>query len=793
MAGVAFEHLELLATRKTAQVARELLGQRSAVASARDKAEGLLGSRASGFSAEASRAYRAALRSGLAPVEVDGPVPLEIERYVAAAGEAARLEEALAQTLPRELEAARRALATSSCAILPAYLVFGAGEFRDRLAEMFDGGGALPPRNSRTRERERHLLLYLQRVCGKNDTFGAFGPSAWGTIEDRARPPSFDVRGGVAQRSAFLERWAAHSLAAALNQDAEARWEFAPRVNPIGRLVGDVFVLADSGETVALTAEQRGVLARCDGMTPAHSLGEVDSNLEELAARRVIIWECEVPALEPDAFEILRADVAGWRDGPASARWRGRVETIAALPRQFAATSDPELRAEIMAHARRLLEELGARQASNGRSLYAAANPIAEECSRDCRFTISEAMADELARDAAPWFDLWRDTYGFVAARVAAGLRGLLRTAPVHNGAIPLPAFLQHCAANKLPLTGPGMVVLAHLAFQEVKAAFREMLSTRVETPEWELTADDCTLVRRRFSFEKFDEYTYPSADLQLSADSFAAIERGDYQWIVSELHPPVALLHHALYWSCPDKPALASALASAACQRPAVHFGFVPADFTAHTTVRHMEAMPELMTFVAAQRANARWRTVPPAEVEVFIDESSNDVGLRRRGTQQYLGSFARAWLIPLGFHPFHFGRAPHMPRLRCGKVIVQRRSWVVTMEEFPPGKFTGVSRELVLAIEELRGKKGWPRHVFIRPTEQALRRSGAEGRDKDTKPIFIDLESYLFLEIFYRWLVKAGELEVTEMLPDPEHLCWQEAEGRRTFELRTLILPRA
>jgi hypothetical protein len=74
-----------------------------------------------------------------------------------------------------------------------------------------------------------------------------------------------------------------------------------------------------------------------------------------------------------------------------------------------------------------------------------------------------------------------------------------------------------------------------------------------------------------------------------------------------------------------------------------------------------------------------------------------------------------------------------------------------------------------------------------------EALRRSGVEGRDKGTKPIFVDLESYLCLEMFHHWLVKAGELEVTEMLPDPEHLCWQEADGRRTFELRTLIVPRS
>jgi hypothetical protein len=122
------------------------------------------------------------------------------------------------------------------------------------------------------------------------------------------------------------------------------------------------------------------------------------------------------------------------------------------------------------------------------------------------------------------------------------------------------------------------------------------------------------------------------------------------------------------------------------------------------------------------------------------------------------------------------------------------------VNEDELPKGNYRGVSRELVVAIERLRAQRNLPRHVYIRPTEQALRRSGAEGRDKDTKPVFVDLESYLFMEIFYRWLMKAGELEVTEMLPGPEHLLWNEPEskesreqgGRRTFELRTLIVPR-
>ncbi len=113
-------------------------------------------------------------------------------------------------------------------------------------------------------------------------------------------------------------------------------------------------------------------------------------------------------------------------------------------------------------------------------------------------------------------------------------------------------------------------------------------------------------------------------------------------------------------------------------------------------------------------------------------------------------------------------------------------------TLDELEHGDFTGVSKDLVVAVERLRAARDLPRHIYIRPTEQALRRSGAEGRDKDTKPVYIDLESYLFLEIFHRWLTKAGELEISEMLPNPDQLLWREPDGRRTFELRTLILAR-
>jgi hypothetical protein len=495
----------------------------------------------------------------------------------------------------------------------------------------------------------------------------------------------------------------------------------------------------------------------------------------------------EVPALEPYAFEILCDDVAKWPSSPARDKWLSILQPIAELPKRFAADVSIASRIEVMDEANRRLAELGGSRQST-RFLYAATNPIGEECMRECNFEIDRNLIDKVATEAAPWIDLWRDNYAFVAHRIAGGLRGILEKMNVD--VIPLPSFLRACEDANLPLTGAGMVGLAHMAFREVKALFQARMEAHAGEAEYELTVEDCQFVRKNFEYSKFDEYTYPSADLQLAAASVEAVTRGDYQWILAELHPPVALLHHGFYWSCPDKTSLSQQLARTLFGKPHFHYGFFAADFTATTTVRFFDALPNLTWFVSPQRGNPKWQTVRPGDAEVYVDPNG-DVCLRRIDNRQHLGSFARNWIIPLGFHPFCFSWGKHTPRLRCGNVVVQRRMWTIALDELGKGDFTGVSRDLVLAVEQLRVKRDLPRFIYIRPTEQALRRSGAEGRDKDTKPVFVDLESYLFLEIFHRWLTKAGEIEVTEMLPAPDQLLWKEPDGRRTFELRTLIVP--
>ena len=316
-AGVPFEHLDRLGTRESSAIARELAVRETEVASARATAERFLGTPTSGLSADASRLYRAVLKTGEAASPAAQPHPREIENYVAAAKSVRELSSLLEQTIERELHDARTHLYKSSREVLPGYLVFGAGEFRDRLQDLPVAGEALPTRNARVRERERHLLLYLQRVCGKNDTFSEFGPSAWGTVAAQEPRMQINPVPGISEHRAFLERWPAHVLAAAINNDPETRSQLAPRVNPNGRFEDGEFVLSDTGERWQLSSDETEVVVRANGQTPADSLGANIETLEQLAARRILLWQMEVPALQPDAFETLGADIRKWQAGPA--------------------------------------------------------------------------------------------------------------------------------------------------------------------------------------------------------------------------------------------------------------------------------------------------------------------------------------------------------------------------------------------------------------------------------------------------------------------------------------------
>jgi hypothetical protein len=503
----------------------------------------------------------------------------------------------------------------------------------------------------------------------------------------------------------------------------------------------------------------------------------------------VIRWELELRARDISFLSTLRDDVTRWRPGPARDRWLATIASVAELGERFGAEPEAGARRAIVGELQSRIESVGVGRRAPDRMLYSAKNPINENCHLDGAVTIGARAVDAMLAQTAPWIELYRDATALAAMRAYHSIHELVAAAPRRNGRLDYSTLARVAKQRGHSIVDDTLHErVATETFTEIKRELSELLGRRADAPEWQLTAEDCTFLRRRHQLASFEEVTYPSADLQVAASSIEDAEAGRVEWLVAELHHGLIPVQHATYWCCPDKPALHAALAEVVDHRPTlardagshsgVHGSFEPA----------MWALPRT-TYVGVACPKQGWHVRAPADTEVIVDEARCDIRLQAAGED--LGSLVRTPRLLAGLHPFFpFERAPHAPRLKLGDVIVQRRSWHLESSALDPQRPGGVSAAFVVAIERARADRGIPRWVFVRPLPGTLA-TGPQTRDKDNKPIYIDLESVVFLDILERRLRQYGTLLVSEMLPTPQQLFARVPGGKLSFELRTSILP--
>ncbi|MEO8700900.1 MAG: hypothetical protein ABI867_12705 [Kofleriaceae bacterium] len=781
LAGVPFEILESLGSPELFELARGVVAAETALDR---EAEATL---ALGRDLNLARAVAQRLRRAVSHRRaITEAVVAE-----AAPGYAAALT--VLETARRELvarfavadAAAREQLTAHAQGTLPDYLVFESVEALKLLRRR--AGRALADTPSVRRNHERHYAMYLQRVCAKNDTISRFGPTSWGTVVEEQHGVSLDPRPGVTRRDVSVERWVVSALVAAINADPVVRAELCPRRHTNGRLEGTAYVRADEDRAVPLSSGDLELLARIDGTTPAHALDT--ERLGQLADSGVIRWELELVAWDATPLATLRADLAGWRDGEPRTRWLAEVDALVAITRQFATELDAEARLALVQRVSARCIELGG-TLPIGRTLYKARNPIIEECERTTNLVLGGDLAAALTADIGPWIDLFRDTIALAATHCFERVRQLHASAPRRDGKLVLAAFVAHCEANDFAIRGAGLSRIARLAFDICKREFRDVLGGRADAREWVIDEAACRVLRDRHAVRPAEEFSLVSPDLQLAASSPEAVARGDYQWIVAELHTMITPLQRCLDWSCNDPELLRAQYRGAAMGRSWVvpsRAGFFAT--SVHTSPERLVEYVPGFVFAAPERAKPAWRSVAPSEVEVVVDEASHDIRVRS-GDGEDLGSLLRTPWLAMGIHPFFpLELAPHTPRLRIGKTIVQRETWHVTWDELHCQAPDANAPELLVAIERLRAVRGIPRFVYVRPSTVLVERVEIFGRDKDVKPIYVDLESTIFADIFLRRLHEYKQLEVVEMSPAPDQLLWREPDGRYCFELRTMM----
>lgn len=623
------------------------------------------------------------------------------------------------------------------------------------------------PRTSKYRQKEALVATYLQRYCAKNDTIGFFGPVGWartdggtGLLTFRAGPAL------IASRTTHLEGWAV-DLVAAL-EPTEAR----PRLMPYLRLDGDLLHVP-LAPPVRLGAEAAAVLSFCDGRhTPAdiaRATGlperQVDDVLRSLCdARRIGLAPTAPGGAHPER---------GLR-GSHMDRLRAHRDAVAA------AAGDPDR----LDRAFATLEEwfagaTGTAATRRPGQTYAGRTVVYEDCRRDTELTLGPRLRAELAGPLDLLLTSGRWFTGHALQVYERRLVGLYRrlTARTGQDLVPFPELWLY--AQDL-LFGDGGGIADELA-AECGRRWATVLGAR---PGGVYRADALRdAVRAAFPDPGYlpPATRYCCPDVMIAAPDIAAINAGKHQYVLGELHAGINTMTSSFFVGqhpCPEDLRGAVEIDLPEAQVIPV-LSRAAAGVTSRMTRSLIRERDTLLLFahdapdVPADRAVLAGSLAVSPLADGRLQVASRD-GRYRFTAMDVLGE-----LVMIRAHRA-FGvvpPAPHTPRVSIDKLVVSRERWRVKSAD-AAFAWSGDEEERYRAARRWARELGLPRHVFVQSSPTV-------------KPVYVDFDSPVFVDVLSRRIRGSSLLSVTEMLPGPD-ACWlTDADGQHyTSELRFVAI---
>jgi hypothetical protein len=298
---------------------------------------------------------------------------------------------------------------------------------------------------------------------------------------------------------------------------------------------------------------------------------------------------------------------------------------------------------------------------------------------------------------------------------------------------------------------------------------------------------------------------------VQLAARDAAALERGDFDIVLNQTLPGWSRFH-ARYAQLFDDAAWTDAL-RAVLARLQEQSGAEVLEL--QTTLQHNGHLHPVLTERALAmpgEASARAGLLPMAGLRLEHDAVTDTLHFTYEGKAVlplYMGCLHTMSLPPLqrvladagsacayqaeALKPIDFMErqaAPHArpvrayPRLRHGRVVLQRRSWAVDIEALPAPVADGLA--LLGAFQAWQAEHGLPRSMYVRVL---LRKAGVPARSDDHKPVYLDVGNLLLLRSFVAGLERDSirTLVFEEALPAPATAFTDLGQdGRHVIELQ-------
>jgi hypothetical protein len=711
--------------------------------------------------------------------------------------------EALRESAPRLTQAIREV--TADPKLIEALLWQNRTAYRfvrDALGRASTEAGT---RNSKQRQYEEMVASYLQRYCTKNDTIGFFGPVGWASLGGEV-PGGITVKPGaqlLERREVYFEGWCLDALADNLIAIDETRKWAAPRVLPYIRLEGNNVYLPASTRPTTLPAQAAAVLRACDGATTAAGIArrlvresvhglrneeDVYRILSSLRDRSLIKWTFEIP-LAPHPDKILRGllekiELQSLRENALAAlsamdQGRREVALAAGNPERL-----DEALGELDSTFTRLTGEVPKR--AEGQT-YAARTLVYEDSRRDIKIEIGREMLELLA----PPLSLMLTSARWIANQVAGQyrealteryetLRSRLGTASVEGMTFWLAAQPLLFGSEERPIDR--IPALIQERWSRVLAIPRDN-RRRVEYTSEELRPR--VLAAFDEPLQSWKQALYHSPDVMIAASSAEAISRGEFHFVLGEMHLASNTLGAALF----------------VAQHPA------PEDLLRFVTNDYGE--PKVSMLVSKSWPNQTQRTAhvlgpkhdqrvagihdaicPPGleavpVSELFVERVNGNLVMSTRDGRirfDLVDALGEA-LSLLAINLFKVVEpAPHNPRVTVDRLVISRESWSFPAEELDFA-FEKDEAERFLAARRWARAQGIPRFAFVK--------SPAE-----VKPVYVDFGSTIYVNMVAKLIRRTAEDEgaaitFSEMLPRTDQTWLPDSNGQTyTSEFRVVAV---
>jgi hypothetical protein len=644
--------------------------------------------------------------------------------------------------------------------------------------------------NDETRKNERLVASYLQRYCVKNDTIGFFGPVGWARWVNQ--PRALVQQPGptlLASRTVYFEYWAIDALTARLSQDPRLRPFLAPRLLPRFRLDGTTLHYPVERRT-ELPAELAAVAARCDGEQTARDLARaliedpaceladeagVFEGLDELVASGAVHWRLEIPTAGAHPEQYLAALLARIDDPEARDGARSALAELDEARASVAAASDAaQLDAALAAFETRFshLTAADSRRA-HGRT-YAGRTPLYEDCRRDLALELGRPVLDRLAPaltlllDSARWFThqiatCYRRALGALYHRLCAG----------GDPVVDFARFWQDVPALFPGGAAPGSIVGDVRA--ELHRRWAAILTLDPAAPAIEREASALAgEVARAFAAPGpgWPAARHHSPDVMIATAGGDAVARGDYRLVIGELHTGFNTIVEPLFVRQHPHGDELIAARDADLDRVCI----APVWSKAVTRGDYYSLSPHDLDLETADTRSARPRSQVVAVSELVVEERAGRLEVRTRdGARRFdVIAFMEHHLIAESFAAFSpLAPAPHTPRVTIDDAVIARETWRIAPAELAwPALREPVER--FVAARRWARSLGMPRWLFVKTAEEV-------------KPVYVDLDSTVYVELLAKLLRGASAATLSEMLPAFDELWVTDADGARyTAELR-------